>query len=116
MQEVKFFKATCAHCAGHIEFPDNAVGLMVNCPHCGQQTQLRSNTQPAPPVAEAPVAVEINSDSAVPPRKALNLPLIVGLVGVVMALSAAGIFLLKRTPPNPPANSAVDQSAEARTN
>src|SRR4051794_22109951 len=116
MHEVKYFKATCAHCAGHIEFPDNAVGLMINCPHCGQQTQLRSNTQPALPTAGAPVAVEIKSDSTVPPRKSFSLPLIAGLVCLLLALFAVGIFLLKRTPSHPTVNAGVDQAGEARSN
>jgi hypothetical protein len=116
MHEVKYFKATCNHCSGHIEFPDNAVGLMVNCPHCGEQTQLRSNTKPAPADAVPRVADEVVADSPLPPRKALNVGLVAGLVCVLLALSAAGIFLLKRTPPNPAVNATPDKPGEARNN
>ena len=44
MSETTYLKCACAHCGGHIEFPMEAVGQSVACPHCGQLTAL-----PAPP-------------------------------------------------------------------
>ena len=41
MSEPSYFKGACQHCRGHIEFPPNALGTRVSCPHCGQQTELR---------------------------------------------------------------------------
>src|SRR6185295_4904203 len=38
--ETKYLKCPCAHCGGHIEFPADAAGLALACPHCGQQTVL----------------------------------------------------------------------------
>lgn len=35
-----FAKCECAACASHIEFPFDAAGLTVNCPHCSQPTIL----------------------------------------------------------------------------
>jgi hypothetical protein len=54
MDEPKYFKAACVHCGNHIEFPETAVGRMVDCPHCGQRTQLRTLKIPAPADPESP--------------------------------------------------------------
>ncbi len=35
-----FSKGECCHCAGHLEFPAEAAGQTVDCPHCGQPIQL----------------------------------------------------------------------------
>jgi len=43
---MQYFRCDCQHCAGHIEFPVEAVGTTADCPHCGQPTAL---TLPAPP-------------------------------------------------------------------
>jgi hypothetical protein len=40
MPPVYFSKCECRHCAGHIEFPVQAGGETVACPHCGQPTEL----------------------------------------------------------------------------
>jgi hypothetical protein len=40
MTETGFSKCECRHCAGHIEFPKNAAGQTVPCPHCGRLTEL----------------------------------------------------------------------------
>ena len=40
MAEARFLKCSCTHCGGHIEFPDEAAGIAVNCPHCGKETIL----------------------------------------------------------------------------
>ena len=37
----KFSKCSCEHCGAHIEFPDDAAGATVACPHCQGQTMLR---------------------------------------------------------------------------
>jgi predicted RNA-binding Zn-ribbon protein involved in translation (DUF1610 family) len=111
MHQEKYFKASCDLCGAHIEFPDTAVGRMINCPHCGERTQLRSNTKPGLPDTVPSVEDEVEDDSPLPPRKARSVPLVAGLVCVLVALAAVGIFLLKRTPPNP-----VVKPAETRTN
>jgi hypothetical protein len=41
----EFHKAACAFCGGKIEFPAGAEGMTVECPHCHQQTELRSVKQ-----------------------------------------------------------------------
>jgi len=40
MSTHKFVKGECQHCAGHLEFPIDAAGETIVCPHCGQSTTL----------------------------------------------------------------------------
>jgi hypothetical protein len=42
-------KCGCTQCGNHIEFPVDAAGAEVQCPHCGQPTVLSLQ---APPAAE----------------------------------------------------------------
>jgi hypothetical protein len=42
-------KCGCTQCSNHIEFPVDAAGAEVQCPHCGQPTVLSLQ---APPAAE----------------------------------------------------------------
>ena len=51
-------KCGCSHCGNHIEFPVEAAGTEVACPHCGQPTVLKLE---APPAAEGdrPSAAEL---------------------------------------------------------
>lgn len=51
MAETKYLKCACEKCGGHIEFPVEAVGTTVDCPHCGQRTDLVLETEPAPDFA-----------------------------------------------------------------
>ncbi len=44
MTETRFSKCECRHCAGHIEFPKDAAGQTIPCPHCGQLTELGGKT------------------------------------------------------------------------
>jgi hypothetical protein len=37
---MKHLKGHCQVCGGHIEFPADAIGTNVDCPHCGQVTEL----------------------------------------------------------------------------
>ncbi len=40
MSNNNFVKGECRHCAGHLEYPVEAAGQTVACPHCGQPTEL----------------------------------------------------------------------------
>ena len=57
--ETAYIKGGCTHCGGHIEFPREAVGAEVACPHCGATTALLDNlvapAPAAPSKAEAPI-------------------------------------------------------------
>ena len=41
-------KAACGGCGGHIAFPAEAAGSVVNCPHCGIKTKLISAAETGP--------------------------------------------------------------------
>jgi hypothetical protein len=75
MSETKYLKCACASCGGHIEFPADAIGSTVPCPHCGWQTEL---TIEAPPVQ--------SSSRSLKWIIAGGVILLVGVVGVVAAL------------------------------
>lgn len=49
MSENIYLKCACTGCGGRIEFPAAAAGRRIDCPHCGQPTQLQNV-----PVAPAP--------------------------------------------------------------
>ena len=36
----KYLKGECQQCGGHVEFPAEAAGTTIECPHCGQVTEL----------------------------------------------------------------------------
>jgi hypothetical protein len=40
MSNNNFVKGECPHCSGHLEFPADAAGETVECPHCHQPTSL----------------------------------------------------------------------------
>lgn len=40
MSNNNFVKGECRQCAGHLEFPADAAGETIKCPHCGQPTKL----------------------------------------------------------------------------
>jgi len=80
MSETTYLKGVCQHCDGHLEFPADAVGNAIPCPHCGQSTELRAGP-------------------ASRPRRGRRL------LGMVLALVLAGLALAaiqlarKSTPP-----------------
>ncbi|HEY2953532.1 MAG TPA: FxLYD domain-containing protein [Verrucomicrobiae bacterium] len=83
MSETKYFKCACAHCGGHIEFPVQAAGLSLACPHCGQPTDLTV------PLASPPAL----SGTSLAGRKLVWLSL-AGVVLIVCLL--AGVAALQR--------------------
>src|SRR5438477_6426892 len=80
MNKTKHLKGHCQACGGHLEFPAEAVGTSVDCPHCGKKTELWL----APPPEEPAV-----------PRRTLIwtaitvLILLASLAGAVVALKRA---------------------------
>jgi uncharacterized paraquat-inducible protein A len=38
--EVNYIKASCPHCEGTIEFPEQGVGETIYCPHCSTKIEL----------------------------------------------------------------------------
>lgn len=70
MSNNDFVKGECAHCRGHLEFPAEAAGRTVPCPHCGQPTDLR-------PLVAA--------------QKTHNSRVLWLVIGVIVGLLAAGV-------------------------
>jgi hypothetical protein len=79
MSDADYLKCPCQKCGGSIEFPISGVGEVINCPHCGEQTQLVS------PKAGGKSAISI------------------GLVLSVLCLAASclGIYLRMTQKPSP---------------
>src|SRR5215471_11170583 len=50
MTKKKYLKAECSQCRGHIEFPVDAVGMTVDCPHCCKPTELLLAAPPDEPL------------------------------------------------------------------
>ena len=46
MSQTKYLKGDCSHCGGRIEYPAELIGIAVDCPHCGQSTDLTLATPP----------------------------------------------------------------------
>ena len=80
MSETKYLKGECQPCGGHIEFPADAVGTTIECPHCGQPTELMLAAPPEEPTI--PRSTLVWTAMTV-------LVLVVGLVGALVALKRA---------------------------
>jgi hypothetical protein len=91
MSETVFSKCECRHCAGHLEFPAEAAGETIPCPHCGQPTEL-----------VAPVSSGKTSGSR---RRQL---VIVVAVLVVLAGLVTAFFLFKKN-----GHTAIPETASA---
>src|SRR2546421_12721644 len=79
MSHSKYLKGECQSCGGRIEFPAEAIGTSVDCPHCGQPTEL---------LLAAP------AESPHSPRKAIAWT-IIAIVILCLGLAAA-LAALKR--------------------
>jgi len=53
MLNESFLKCACRNCGGHIEFPKEALGQTISCPHCSNQTDLFTDASVANPVSIA---------------------------------------------------------------
>jgi hypothetical protein len=40
MSQTKYLKCSCSHCGKNIEYPAEAAGEAIECPHCHRQTEL----------------------------------------------------------------------------
>src|SRR5258706_738107 len=105
MSQIKHLKGNCSHCSGPIEFPADALGMTVDCPHCGQQTEL---TLPPPDTAGSSI-----------PTKGIIWAVIAaiilggGLIGALIALKKAErLYGRQKTS----VTNAVSASAQPSTN
>ncbi|MBL6763452.1 MAG: hypothetical protein ISQ14_00740 [Verrucomicrobiae bacterium] len=63
-------KCPCSSCGGNISFPAEAAGIMVNCPHCGQETFLAAfedDAEEDDAVVVAPTVMAPPAAAAAPP-------------------------------------------------
>ena len=80
-----FLKCTCEHCGGRIEYPAEAVGANVACPHCQKETPLKLDGGD-----DADVVVVGGS------KAKLVIGAVVACIVAVVALAAAGIYVKKQ--------------------
>lgn len=82
-----YLKGQCHGCGGHLEFPAEAVGDEIDCPHCGWKTRLTSG--PAARAAKPSFPGSV---------------LFVGLVGLLLVTAVVWWFANRPvTPTRPPA-------------
>ena len=92
MNTTKYLKGECGQCHGHLEFPADSTGMIIDCPHCGKPTELLLT----PP-----------SEKSWVPRKKLVfalvtiLLLILGLGAALMALKRAEDWVARQKPAPP---------------
>lgn len=79
MSDTKYLKGSCQHCDNHIEFPAEAAGSVIACPHCGNQVTL---------IAAVPITSQKRSQPTV-------LLTIIGIVAFIAAIGA-GWFVWKQ--------------------
>jgi len=78
--ETKYLKGCCQSCAGHIEYPAEAVGTTIDCPHCGKLTELLLAVPPVEPAIPRSTIIW---------TVATVLMLLAGLWGALAALKRA---------------------------
>lgn len=83
MEPGSYFKSTCANCGGRIEVPAEGAGMWIDCPHCGQKTQLVAPPPPLDSSTQQPFTATTK------PRT--RWPLFIGLGCVVFAAIAAAV-------------------------
>lgn len=113
MAGTKYLKGECQQCGGHLEFPAEQTGLVADCPHCGQGTELLlarppdASTVPRTRIVWAIIAVVI-----------LGAGLAASLVALRMAerraqrLHPAGPTVPKSSKPIAPPSVASDSLAQ----
>jgi hypothetical protein len=80
MPITKYLKGSCQLCGGRIEFPAEAVGTEIECPHCGKATELMLELPPDQPTI--PLSTILWTSSTI-------LMLFLGLAGGWLALKRA---------------------------
>jgi len=59
MNEQLLAKCACSHCGIHLEFPIEGAGTVINCPGCGQPTELSLEAPVAASSPDKPSAIEL---------------------------------------------------------
>jgi hypothetical protein len=110
MSTDNFVKGECRACGGHLEFPAEAAGETIECPHCGKPTKLAAGAAP--------------NQAGISRRKRLAIAVALFLAAVVPTLllvlnkphaAASSALVTKAVSTNTPAAPAVPAD-EIRTN
>jgi Zn finger protein HypA/HybF involved in hydrogenase expression len=89
MSEPAYLKCPCRQCGGNIEFPAEAAGATVNCPHCSGQTVLALPDSPAGESTSIPTATDPPAGPGSKPSSAKPAPRHSGSGAVPVAKPAA---------------------------
>jgi uncharacterized paraquat-inducible protein A len=81
MSATKFLKCSCQHCGERIEYPVEAAGMTLTCPHCQTQTELM---------------VEVPEPSATPLRRTWLVWSAFAVLFVLVAFAVAGPLMIKK--------------------
>ena len=75
MDEFIYLKVACPSCTGHVEFPSQMRGHVINCPHCtlSMALELPGTPPPTPPQANLYQRLRALNDLPATPIT-INLP------------------------------------------
>lgn len=90
MQVMKQLRGPCQHCGRTLTFPAGNIGSVINCPSCGQPTELLLETPPDEPTVPRRVLVWTTIAVVI---------LALGLGGAVYALKRTQSYLKERAHP-----------------
>ena len=89
MRQPAEIKIACPSCGGHIEFPPDMAGQIINCPHCSLSVALQiPGYTPPQPIAPLPTAPQAAARKIAGDNE--GLAFVLALVGII--LCGAAIF------------------------
>src|SRR5262245_18054470 len=94
MNRTRHLRGECSHCNGLIDFPADSIGMITDCPHCGQPTELMLSAPTEEPTVPTRLIVWTVLAAAI---------LVLGLIGSFAALKRAKKLAAGRQKANPPA-------------
>ena len=106
MTRTKYLKGECRECHGHIEFPVEAAGMTIDCPHCGKPTDLVLAKLPEEPLL---------------PRRTIVWTMVavvivgLGVAGALVALKLAQKKMAQKQEAAAKALAAVHKSSEPKS-
>ena len=107
MNKTKYLKGECTECGGRLEFPAEAIGTSMECPHCGKTTELMLEVPKQEPIL--PTRVIVWTVIAV-------IILGGGLVGAILALKRAQRWAERQKEHSTPVSATTQAPAETTAN
>jgi Zn-dependent protease with chaperone function len=86
MNESLMAKCSCGHCGTHLEFPIEGAGSIIDCPHCGQPTELSLMAKPADSAERPTVGAVLEAFTGPLARTRVSLFYQIGLVWVTIMM------------------------------